>query len=301
MQWRMYRAELEPKAHWMNRSWREVAFAGVNALSEYLEVENYHDGALWRQKYQHGLPVTQLVGIRDARSQNRQGTQFIFRPDFSIFEKNNFDITIVERYAREIAVLFPGFIAEVRDTRVTPAYESVFQYAEGAKTRIEQINSGNQSFHEVVHICQKCTVPLRERHSTEIEVEIAFQFSDGPDSHLNSYINGGNIEDVGYEGAYSTLPLALKYALLSCVNEYIDTTEGVEGFSHFRWDDLSPGFAAIVSMYCGNLHVHYRKNKKVVTDDDFFGQIAGMVFRAFSREEQAIARIVGHRGFQQAP
>lgn len=293
LQFRMLRRDLKPRGHWMNASMKEAGFAVANALSEYFEVENYHDGALWRQKYQHGLPTTQLVGIRDAKSAGKTGTQFIFRPDYTIFDAVDFDRSTVEQYGHDIAKLFPGMIVEFHDTRTDPTYETTFQYAEGMKTYIETLNRGNEIFHDVVHLRRNVELsvsPFRS-HTITVEVEIAFQFSDGATTLLEGYANGRRTHGNHQAG--------LKSALLSCINEYMNIQEAYSGHPDFIWDEISTGLVAAISIYYNALALVPGDPDRVV-NPRLFGPIAGLVFDAFSHQQhwtqsETLERIIAHR------
>jgi len=65
-----------------------VGASVVNALSEYLEVEVYRDGNIYRQRYERGKVVTKLEVIGKT---DRTGTKTSFKPDPLIFEEIEFD------------------------------------------------------------------------------------------------------------------------------------------------------------------------------------------------------------------
>lgn len=292
MQFRMPRRDLRPRGHWMNKSMREVSFGAVNALSEYFEVENYHNGAVWRQKYQYGLPTTQLVGIRDARSEGKTGTRFVFRPDYSIFDANDFDRSLVAQYADNIAKLFPGVIVELRDTRTDPLYETSFHYSEGLKTYVEKLNRGNKVFHDVVYLRRNVEFfpSVYGNHPLTAEIEVVFQFSDGAEAVLEGYANGRHTQGIHLA--------AMKAALLSCINEYMKTQKVYAEHTGFMWDEISTGLSAAVSVYYNALSLS-QGDVFSVGSSELFGPIAGLVFENFSHQRdwttsETLEPIIGH-------
>ena len=73
-----------------------VGVSVVNALSEYLEVTVRRNGKKHHQRYERGVPVTQLTVIGDAES---TGTTVRFKPDEEIFETNQFSHeTLAKRF-----------------------------------------------------------------------------------------------------------------------------------------------------------------------------------------------------------
>ena len=55
-----------------------VGAAAVNALSEWMEVTVRRDGAVWRQRYERGVPMTPVVRLRDLKKGEETGTTTTF-------------------------------------------------------------------------------------------------------------------------------------------------------------------------------------------------------------------------------
>ena len=67
-----------------------VGASVVNALSEWLEVEIFHEGHIYKQRYERGKVVDRLRVIGDCDSE-KSGTKVTFLPDKEIFEETVFD------------------------------------------------------------------------------------------------------------------------------------------------------------------------------------------------------------------
>ena len=63
-----------------------VGASVVNALSEWLEVMIYHDGHIYKQRYERGKVVSTLTIIGDC-DPKQHGTTVTFLPDSEIFEE----------------------------------------------------------------------------------------------------------------------------------------------------------------------------------------------------------------------
>ena len=72
-----------------------VGASVVNALSNWLEVEIYRDGKVYRQRYERGKTMYPLkeVGTCD---ENHTGTKVTFSPDETIFETTTFDFNTLK-------------------------------------------------------------------------------------------------------------------------------------------------------------------------------------------------------------
>ena len=84
-----------------------VGVSVVNALSEWLEVEVKRDGALYRQRYERGEPVTKLARI-DTVGKRNTGTRVCFLPEGSYFDSSSLAMGRLRHLLRAKAVLCPG-------------------------------------------------------------------------------------------------------------------------------------------------------------------------------------------------
>lgn len=281
--------DLEPVAYQTVGGLHGLGLAVVNCLCDRFEVENYRDGTIWRQSYAYGKPVSPITQVRD-NVPDRTGTTFVFHPDHSILDQNDFDAVRVENRAREVAFLTPGLRVVVSDVRVDPARQSTFHYPDGLKSLVARRNADNHGFHEPVYIYQNISIPRTGEPDLVIGIQIAFQFSDGNEGYVRGYSNTVETPEGGTHLA------ALKSALLSCLNGYMEYYPGKFGeYTDFTWDEIAPGLAAVVS-------IHHPKpafispTKVQLGNAEIFGPIAGLVFSAFNwlHESKTLGIIVQH-------
>ena len=83
-----------------------VGVSCVNALSEWMEVTIRRRPNIYRQRYERGVPVTDLEIIGDTDS---TGTEIRFLPDGTVFETLDFDSDAIVSRLRELAFLNRGF------------------------------------------------------------------------------------------------------------------------------------------------------------------------------------------------
>ena len=109
-----------------------VGASVVNALSDWLEVEIYRDGAVYKQRYERGKTVYPLKKIDDCDPE-KTGTKVTFLPDGSIFEDTVYDYDTLKQRLRETAFLTKGIRIVLKDKRDDPVRMHEFHYAGGIK------------------------------------------------------------------------------------------------------------------------------------------------------------------------
>ena len=84
-----------------------VGASVVNALSNWLEVEIYHEGKVYQQRYERGKVMEKLTVIGDCEEE-KTGTKVTFLPDDTIFETTIFHFNVLKQRFREMAFLTKG-------------------------------------------------------------------------------------------------------------------------------------------------------------------------------------------------
>ena len=161
------------------------------------------------------------------------GTKIIFYPDDSIFETVEFKSDIIQKKLKEIAFLNKNLLLHFQDekTGVTKSYIEEF----GIKSFVSYLTREMSLIHEE---------PIYlEGKSGEIEVEIAFQYTDNYSEQINAYCNCINVVDGG------TLVTGFKTGLTRVINQYAREL-GVlkDKDDNFDGKDIRNGIVAIVSI-----------------------------------------------------
>ncbi|WP_298904881.1 DNA topoisomerase (ATP-hydrolyzing) subunit B [uncultured Nostoc sp.] len=147
-----------------------VGISVVNALSEVVEVTVWRDKKVHIQRYERGIPVTELQvkPYKEART----GTSVTFKPDTQIFTINiEFDYITLSGRLRELAYLNAGVKITFTDHRLellksdTPKVES-YNYKGGIKEYIAYMNREKQPLHEEIIYVQG------ERNNVQVEVSL---------------------------------------------------------------------------------------------------------------------------------
>jgi DNA gyrase subunit B len=142
-----------------------VGVSVVNALSKRLELEIRRDGKIYRQTYERGVPIADLV--EDGTTKLR-GTRIIFWPDPEIFETTDISFETLSQRIREMAFLNAGVKIEIIDERTDKSH--TFHYEGGIVSFVEYINRAKNPVHPK---------PIFFSGSREgVEIEIAIQYND---------------------------------------------------------------------------------------------------------------------------
>ncbi|MEH1951125.1 MAG: DNA topoisomerase (ATP-hydrolyzing) subunit B [Nostoc sp.] len=147
-----------------------VGISVVNALSEVVEVTVWRDKKVHLQRYERGIPVTELQ--TKPYKEARTGTSVTFKPDTQIFTTSiEFDYITLSGRLRELAYLNAGVKITFTDHRLellksdTPKVES-YNYKGGIKEYIAYMNREKQPLHEEIIYVQG------ERNNVQVEVSL---------------------------------------------------------------------------------------------------------------------------------
>ncbi len=211
-----------------------VGASVVNALSNWLEVQIFHDGKIYKQRYERGHTMYPLkeVGKCDI---NKTGTTVTFSPDGSIFEETVYDFDTLKQRLRETAFLTKNLRITLRDDREEPVKERVFHYGGGIKEFVTYLNKSKEALYPEVIYC--------EGEKNGVLVEVAMQHNDAYNEATYSFVN--NI--ITPEGG--THLAGFRNALTKTFNEYARANKILKDSEPALYgDDIREGLTAIVSI-----------------------------------------------------
>src|SRR5207302_584454 len=141
--------KFEEGAYTMSGGLHGVGISVVNALSEWLEMEIWHDGQVFEQRYERGKPTAPLKVTGKTK---RRGTKITFKEDPEVFESTEFSFDILAHRLRELAFLNKGLEISLKDERKEPAKEEVFRYKGGIVSFVEHLNEAKTPLHKPIYI-----------------------------------------------------------------------------------------------------------------------------------------------------
>ena len=212
-----------------------VGASVVNALSEYLEVEIYHEGDVYYQRYERGVACAPLA--KKGKTELR-GTRVHFKPDAEIFEDTVYDFDVLRRRLREQAFLNAGIRIVLEDKREGVAEDKrkvELKYDGGIKEFVEFLNKNKEPIHEDVIYVNA----VRENS----EAEVAMQYNDGYNEMIVSFANNINTTEGG------THETGFKSALTKVINDYARKYGFLkESDDNLKGEDVREGLSCVISV-----------------------------------------------------
>ncbi len=210
-----------------------VGASVVNALSTHLEVTIYHEGKIYRQRYERGKVVYKLKVIGEC-DPKKTGTMVTFLPDGEIFEETVFDFNVLKQRLREMAFLTKNIKIILRDERPEEPVEKTFHYEGGIKEFVTYLNKGKTPLYPDIIYC--------EGMKDNIYVEVAMQHNDGYTEGSYSFVNNITTPEGG------THLTGFKNALTKTFNSYARLNKLIKDTETLSGDDIREGLTVIVSI-----------------------------------------------------
>ncbi|MBW4550801.1 MAG: DNA topoisomerase (ATP-hydrolyzing) subunit B [Aphanocapsa sp. GSE-SYN-MK-11-07L] len=217
-----------------------VGISVVNALSEWVEAKVWRDRKVYSQRFERGIPVTELTP--KSSSEHRTGTSITFMPDTEIFTTGiEFDYKTLSGRLRELAYLNAGVKIQFQDDRLEllksdqPLIETYF-YEGGIKEYVSYINRDKDPLHEEIIYVQG------ERNN--VQVEVALQWcTDAYTDNLLGFANNIRTIDGG------THLEGLKTVLTRTLNSFARKTKKLkEAEPNLAGENIREGVTAVISV-----------------------------------------------------
>ena len=215
-----------------------VGASVVNALSEWVEIDNCHEGRRYTERFERGHVARPF---RDEGECEKNGLYVRFKPDPEMFEETVFDYEVLLKRLREQAFLNGGVNICLRDER-EPLEDGSWReddlcYDGGIRSFVEYINE--QKHCEVVHP----EVIYMRAEKEDWVAEVALQYNDSYNEMLLTFANNINTVEGG------THEIGFKTALTKVFNDYgrkynimKDSDKNLSG------EDVREGLSAVVSV-----------------------------------------------------
>ncbi len=210
-----------------------VGASVVNALSEWLEVEIYKEGKVYKQRYERGK-VTYPLKVIGNCSLEQHGTKVTFLPDKEVFEETVYDYDTLRIRLRETAFLTKNLKIVLSDKREDKR-EETFHYEGGIKEFVTYLNKGKSSLYDQVIYC--------EGSKDGVYVEVSMQHNDSYNENIYSFVNNINTPEGG------THLTGFKNALTKTFNDYAKKNKLLkENEPALSGEDIREGLTAIISV-----------------------------------------------------
>ena len=232
-----------------------VGASVVNALSEWVELDNCYEGKRYTERFERGK-VARPFRDEGEYPIRPHGCKVTFKPDPTIFEETVFEYDILANRMREQAFLNGGIRIVLRDVRGEEPVENEYHFEGGIRSFVSYMNE--QKACEIIH---PDVIYMRGEKESSV-AEIALQYNDSYNEALMTFANNMNTIEGG------THETGFKSGLTKVINDYArkagilkDSDKNLSG------DDVREGLCAIVSVKLENAQFESQTKAKLGNSD----------------------------------
>ena len=232
-----------------------VGASVVNALSEWVELDNCYDGRRYTERFERGK-VARPFCDEGEYPQRPHGVRVTFQPDPTIFEETVFEYDILANRMREQAFLNGGIRIVLRDERGEEVVENEYHYEGGIKTFVSYLTANKHC--DPVH---SDVIYMRAEKDSSV-AEIALQYNDSYNPLILTFANNMNTIEGG------THETGFKTGLTKVINDYA-RKKGIlkDSDKNLSGDDVQEGICAIVSVKLENAQFESQTKAKLGNSD----------------------------------
>ena len=253
-----------------------VGASVVNALSEWFLVEIHRDDKAYEQRYERGVPVTDVSVIG---ASTHTGTIVSFKADHLVFtETTVYDYEILRNRIQQLAFLNKGIKITISDQRGDVPIENTYHYEGGIVEYVSFLNVGKGKVTQ--------NVIYMEKEVDNIQIEIAMQYNDSYATNLYSFTNNIPTHEGGmHEDGY-------KMALTRILNKYGTDSGMLKKDDSLLGEDTREGLTAIVSVKHPNPQFEGQTKTKLGNPEvrGITSQVFGDGFERYLMENPADAK-----------
>ena len=255
-----------------------VGVSVVNALSESLKVWVRRSGKEYYMDFARGNTVTKLKTLGACKD---RGTTVWFKPDAKIFTELQFDYDLLANRLRELSYLNKGITITIKDEREGKEKVEAFHAEGGLKEMVKFLNDKKKVLHqEIVYI---------DTEREGIDIELAFQYNDGYNENVYSFVNNINTHEGG------THLTGLKAALTRTINNYAAKSGALKKADFtLSGEDVREGLTAVLSVKVREPQFEGQTKTKL-GNSEVEGAVKGVVneqLSAYLEEHPRVANIV---------
>jgi DNA gyrase subunit B len=266
-----------------------VGIKATNALSSWLEVTVKRDGVLYRQRHEHGLPVTPVqildphteevvgqVGVRGEKKAIKEhrdrnsgtGTTVAFLPNPEYLDVVAFDFVTLARRLQTVAFLVPGLSVCITDER-GKGQERAYCYRGGLVEYVEYLNRDRKGIHAPIEIRGHAD----DGAGSQTLVEVVLQYHGGEDEEIVSFVNTIPTPDGGKHVA------GFRSALTKAINVFAAEKKLLKKGDEITGKDTIAGLTAVVNIRMRDPQFT-SQTKTQLGSDPVQGQVHSIVYEA---------------------
>ncbi len=245
-----------------------VGASVVNALSDWLEVQIYSEGKVYKQRYEKGHVMYPLKVVGECDLE-RVGTRVDFKPDETIFEDTIYDFDTLKQRLREMAFLTKGLKIILKDDREKdeegnkkPKVKE-FHYEGGIKEFVAYLNKSKTALYD--------NIMYFEGTRNDVYIEVALQHNDSYTENVYSFVNNITTPEGG------THLIGFRNAITKTFNDYARNSKILKDSDvNLTGEDIREGLTAIISVKIGDPQFEGQTKQKL-GNSEARGAVEGIV------------------------
>ena len=228
-----------------------VGASVVNALSEWVELDDCYEGRRYTERFEQGK-VVRAFKDEGEYPERPHGVRVTFKPDPTIFEETVFEYEILANRMREQAFLNGGIRIVLRDERGEEPIENEFHFEGGIRSFVSYLNE--QKACELIH---PEVIYMKGEKDSSV-AEIALQYNDSYNEVLMTFANNMNTIEGGMHET------GFKSGLTKVLNDYARKA-GIlkDADKNLSGEDVREGICAIVSVKLENAQFESQTKAKL--------------------------------------
>lgn len=227
-----------------------VGVSCTNALSAWLVATVKREGKLWQQRYEQGVPTTDIQVIGEAEG---TGTTIRWHGDPEVLSEIVYDSHIVKNRLKELAYLNPKVVFDFKN-EMHPEEDETFHYERGIIQLVEHLNSTKDEITKKIVYFKR----LKEGY----ELEVALQYHSGYNQTILAFSNNIHQPDGG------THVSGFSMAVTRVLNQYARKMNFLkEKDKNFTSDDVGDGLTAVIALKLQNPSYNSQDKVKLVNPE----------------------------------
>ena len=266
-----------------------VGVSVVNALSRWLEMRIWRDGAEHFMRFEDGEPVDELAEVGPAppldsangAGETRTGTEIVFLPSPVTFTRTEFDVATLEHRLRELAFLNSGVMLVLADHRGVEPQRTEMHYGGGLAAFVAYLDRNKNSLHAPV-------IALSGERGG-IVVDAALQWNDSYHETVLCFTNNIGQRDGGTHLA------GFRAALTRTINNYAGQSgQAKRAKLQLTGDDAREGLSCVLSIKVPDPKFSSQTKDKLVSSEvrPIIESIVGDRLGQWFEEHPAEARLI---------
>ena len=231
-----------------------VGASVVNALSEWVELDDCYEGRRYTERFEKGKVVRPFKDEGE-NPERPHGVRVTFKPDSTIFEETVFEYETLANRMREQAFLNGGIRIVLRDERAEDEEEYIeteFHFEGGIRSFVSYLNE--QKLSALVH---PEVIYMKGEKGSSV-AEIALQYNDSYNETVMTFANNMNTIEGGMHET------GFKSGLTKVLNDYARKA-GIlkDADKNLSGEDVREGICAIVSVKLENAQFESQTKAKL--------------------------------------